>query len=404
MAMSVLLLGTALFAIPPLTDAVTGARVRDAHLALSTWYILLAPLCDTLDALSMFSGRQHFAFFATITLLYAAWRRLRLTPPRRMRVRCAREIMVASLALLSLVVLYAGGTMLPRPLPRLVMSSPNDVIVDFHSHTSYSWDGRQEFSPAANRRWHQESGFDVAYITDHGTFDGAVEGARRNPARAGGGVVLLSGIEVRSDGRHLDILGTDASDSAAYQRDDLDEGVFVRSVRSAKAVPPLVLLTLPGHLHPEALDVPIDAAEISDGAPRALSQIDSQRDAILGLAKERGVALIAGSNDHGWASASPAWTVMEIAGWRSMTPGQLDTAIRSTILRRGYRGARVIERRSAGPVSYPALVTTVPLTIWRMLVTLSWAERGSWLCWLWIVWIPVLLMRRIDRLASMAAA
>lgn len=403
-AMSGLVLGTALFAVPPLTDAGTGARVRDAHLALSTWYVVLAPVCDSLDAISMFSGRQHFAFVATIALFYAAWRSLRPSPPCTARVRWCKETLMASLALMSVVVLYAGGTMLPRPVARLAMSSPNAVVIDFHSHTSYSWDGRRDFSPETNRRWHQQSGFNVAYITDHGTFDGAREGARGNPARAGGGTVLLSGIEVRSDGRHLDILGTDAGDSAAYKRDDLDEGVFARTVRTEKSVPPLVLLTLPGHLVPDTLGVPIDAVEISDGAPRALSQIDSQREAILGLAKARGIALVAGSNNHGWASASPAWSVLQVAGWRRMTPVQLDSAIRSTVLRGGRSAARVVERRGVGPVSYPALLATVPAAIWRMLVTLSWGERLSWLWWIWIGWLAALLVRRMDRKAWLAAA
>lgn len=394
--MSALILATSLFAFPALTDAATGARVGDARLVMSGWYVALAPLCNTLDALSMFSGRQHFAFFATSAISYALWRRLRLTAPVSARVRCGKETLIASLTLLSLVLLYAGGTMLRRPLARLVMGSPDDVIVDFHSHTSYSWDGRRDFTPMTNRRWHRDSGFDVSYVTDHGTFDGAREGAARNPARAGNGVVLLSGIEVRSDGRHLDILGTDASDSAAYQRDDLDEGMFVRTVRPKQSVAPLVLLTLPGHLNTEALDVPIDAVEISDGAPRALSQIDDQRQRILDLARERDVALIAGSNNHGWASASPAWSVMEIAGWRAMTPTQLDAAIRSTILRRGFKAVRVIERRSAGPVSYSALAATVPVAAWRMLATLSWTERSAWLCWIWIGWAAVMLIRRQD--------
>jgi len=336
--MSAVVVGTRLFAAPVLTDAATGSPVRDAHLALSVGYVLLAPVCNTLDALSVFSGRQHFAFVTTIALLYGLWRYVRQTQPGRAHVRCAKETLVASLALLAVITLYAGGTMLARPLPRLVMSSPDDIVIDFHSHTSFSWDGRRDFSPEANRLWHHASGFDAAYITDHGSFDGAQEASLRNPSRAGDGTVLLSGIEVRSGGRHLDILGTDAGDAAAYKGDDLAEGMFLRKVRVEKPVPPVVLLTLPGHLDADNTAVPIDAVEISDAAPRGLSQIDNERATIDGFARAHNAALVAGSNNHGWASASPAWNVMQIAGWRSMTPSQLDTAIRSTLLRRGPRG------------------------------------------------------------------
>src|SRR5205085_12644606 len=143
-----------------------------------------------------------------------------------------KESLMAVLALLSLVTLYAVGTMLPRPIAKVAMTSPSSIVVDFHSHTSYSWDGRADFTPEANRRWHEASGVNAAYITDHGTFGGAAEAASRNPSRAGEGTVLLSGIEVRSMGRHLDILGTDARDSAAYRADDLDERTFMQKVRT----------------------------------------------------------------------------------------------------------------------------------------------------------------------------
>jgi len=382
--MSAVVIGTALFAVPPLTDAATGSPVRYAHLALSAGYVLLAPVCDTLDALSVFSGRQHFAFVATIALLYTVWRYVHQRRSGRAQFRRTREALVASLVLLAVITLYAGGTMLVRPLPRLVMSSPDDIVIDFHSHTSFSWDGRRDFSPEANRLWHQASGFNAAYITDHGSFDGAQEAARRNPSRAGDGTVLLSGIEVRSGGRHLDILGTDASDAAAYKGDDLAEAMFLRKVRMERPVPAVVLLTLPGHLDPERTAVPIDAIEISDGAPRGLSQIDNERAAITKLARDHNAALVAGSNNHGWASASPAWSVMAIVGWRSMTPAQLDTAIRSTLLRRGPRATRVIERRTPGPASLTAIAATVPVALWRMLITLTWLERLSWLAWILI--------------------
>jgi hypothetical protein len=380
--MSAVVIGTKLFAVPALTDAATGSPVRDAHLALSVGYVLLTPVCNTLDALSVFSGRQHFAFVATIALIYALWRLVRQKRPARAHVRCARETLVASLVLLALITLYAGGTMLARPLPRIVMSSPDDIVIDFHSHTSFSWDGRRDFSPEANRLWHQASGFDAAYITDHGSFEGALEASLRNPSRAGDGTVLLSGIEVRSDGRHLDILGTDASDAAAYKGDNLAEGIFLRKVRMESPVPPVVLLTLPGHLDADKSAVPIDAVEISDAAPRGLSQIDNERATIAGFARAHNAALVAGSNNHGWASASPAWSVMEIAGWRSMTPSQLDTAIRSTLLSRGPRATRVIERRPRGPASFAGIAATVPVALWQMLITLSWPERLSWLCWI----------------------
>jgi len=398
--MSALVVGTALFATPPLTNAATGTAIRDARLVLPFLYSVLAPICNVLDTISFFSLRQHFAFLATCALAYAAWRFWRAPSETTRRARSCKECLLAGLALLSVVTLYAGGTLLPRPIVRLAMASPNSIVVDFHSHTSYSWDGRAEFTPEENRRWHQASGIDAAYVTDHGTFAGAVEAATQNPSRAGDGTVLLSGIEVRSTGRHLDILGTGAQDSAAYASDDLDAKRFMEIVRARKSVPPVVLLTLPGNLRPARNALPIDAVEISDGAPRALAQIDAQRERILGLAQQAGVAIVAGSNNHGWARALPSWSVMDIPGWRSMTPSELDNAIRETLLQRGYGSVQVIERRPVGPVSPAALALTVPLAIWRMLVTVSWTERFSWLCWIWLGYLVLGRLRVWARAAK----
>ena len=143
-------------------------------------------------------------------------------------------------------------------------------------------------------------------------------------------------------------------------------------------------MTLPGQLRPESGAIRVDALEISDAAPRALNQIDSQRSSLLNLARERRFAIVAGSNNHGWAQASPAWSVMEITDWRSMTPAELDIAIRTAILQRGHGAVRVVERRVAGPVSLVGIAMTLPVAIWRMFTAASWPERTSWLVWLWV--------------------
>jgi len=167
----------------------------------------------------------------------------------------------------------------------------------------------------------------------------------------------------------------------------------MRTVRGVTTPPPIVLMTLPGHLIPGSDAIRIDALEISDAAPRALSQIDAERASLLKLAHASRFAVVAGSNNHGWAHASPAWSVMEIPGWRSMTPAELDIAIRTTILQRGHSAVRVVERRAAGPVSFVAIAMTVPVAAWRMFTAASWPERTSWLAWLWAGYLAAALLR-----------
>jgi hypothetical protein len=274
------------------------------------------------------------------------------------------------------------------------MSSSDAIVIDFHSHTRYSWDGVSGFSPEESRRWHQASGFNVAYITDHSTFAGAEEAALSNPAHAGAGTVLLSGIEVRDRGNHLVVLGTDARDWQSYTAGNLHELTFAREVEARGSARPVVLFTLPGRLKSESA-MSVDGLEISDAAPRGLSEGDADRDAIVSLARIQNRAMVASSNNHGWASASPAWSVMEIHNWRAMEPAQLDIAIRRGILHDGANAVRVIDRRAPGSVSVAGIAMTVPDAAWRMLVTMGWPERISWLAWIWLSYVLVVFVGRL---------
>jgi hypothetical protein len=399
---SALVVVASFFTEPLLTDSLTGRVAAGAALRISPAYKALAPLCDTLDTISLFSQRQHAAFLITCLLAFVAWRVLRKRSPASLRRSVRREISAAAIALVALVAVYAVGAMVPRPIAKLAMSSRDDVVVDFHSHTRYSWDGRAALSPEQSRRWHHASGFDVAYVTDHSTFAGAEEAALDNPARAGDATVMLSGIEVRSRGNHLVVLGTDAADWRSYKAGDLQENIFERVSAARGAARPVVLFTLPGNLRP-ASTMSFDGIELSDAAPRGLSQSDAQSGTIGELARNKNASLIASSNNHGWASASPAWSVMHVPGWRSMTPAQLDIAIRSEILRGGPSAVRVIDRRIPGPVSFPSVALTVPDAAWRMLTTISWGERASWLGWIWAAYALAFAVRQIRRLDPRSA-
>ena len=393
---SALVVAASFFGEPELTDSLSGRVAAGAALKTSLAYKVLAPLCDTLDTISLFSQRQHAAFLATFVLAFLFWRLLRKRSRAPIQKILRGEVSAACKALAGLSAIYVVGAMVPRPIAQLTMSSPDDIVVDFHSHTRYSWDGRSAFSPEQSRRWHEASGFQVAYITDHSTFAGAEEAALDNPARAGDGTVMLSGIEVRDRGNHLVVLGTDAADWRSYKAGDLQERIFQRDAAARGSARPVVLFTLPGNLKP-ARAMSFDGIELSDAAPRGLSQSDAQSGVIGDLARSENKSLIASSNNHGWASASPAWSVMRIPGWRSMTPSELDIAIRREILRDRLTAVRVIDRRAPGPVSFSGVAFTVPDAAWEMLTTMSWPERASWLVWIWTACLLVIVARKIRR-------
>jgi hypothetical protein len=129
-------LRAAISAVSPLTDAANGSVVPGAKLALSGWYVLLAPWCDSLDTLSVFSQRQHFAFLVTSAVMYTTWRLARRYGAREAITSLSREAAGAGLALSVILAIYAAGGLLPRPTAPLAMASSDAIVVDFHSHTN----------------------------------------------------------------------------------------------------------------------------------------------------------------------------------------------------------------------------------------------------------------------------
>jgi hypothetical protein len=390
LAIAVLILGSAPFALSPIRDAATLGQVTEAALRRPAGYLLLAPLSNMLDVLTLLSVRQHIALLITCGAAYAVWWwwRGRILPatvstPARRAVRIASRLGVALLALLAL---YVGGAVLPRPMAALEVG-PDIVAIDFHAHTKYSHDGRPDWTPEDVRDWHRDAGFAAVYVSDHRTFEGARDGWANNPVLAGQGVSLLPSIEVVWKGEHVNVLDADRMYRGILNATlrDIDED----ALRLASAVPgnePVLIETLPGDLSkmipakgPGTFGV--RGIELIDGAPRGLGQARRERGRILALSDSFDLALVAGSNHHGWGRTAAGWTLMYLPGWRGVTPEQLELGIERSIRRGGKGTTKVVERYVADTETGVALPLTVPLVAWGMLRTLSTEERVVWLAW-----------------------
>lgn len=378
------------FAADPLRDAANFQPITEVHLVRSVAYLVLAPLCDAFDTLSLMTVPQHLAILITLAVLFVLWRvwrgRRRATTP----VREARAVVVGVFGLL---LFYAVGILVPRPMARLVVDPPLNqavVVVDFHSHTRYSHDGAPWFTPEANRRWHRDAGYDVAYVTDHRTVQGAEEARRNNPRVAGEGTTLLQGLEVVWHNAHVNLLGAQQRFSGLTDPNlrDIDD----TALAMASMIPhhePVLIYTFPGMLrHLRAATAPgtpgVRAIEVVDGSPRGLGDTRRLRTKIATIADTLGLALVAGSDNHGWGYTAPGWTLMLLPGWRGMTPDSLAGAIDDAIRARGFEATQVVERRVANTSrSTWRVVATLPLVAWRALTMLSDNERVSWLIWIW---------------------
>jgi len=359
--------------------------VRDATLVLPPGYVVLAPICALLDALTLLSLAQHLALLATGAVLYAIWRwrrRRRGAGRHSAAGAIGREGGLAIAALGLWLAVYAVGALVPRPMARIRLRDPQSLTVDFHSHTNASWDGRRSFDAAANRAWHTAAGFDVAYVSDHKSMAGAAVAMQTNPAHGGDGAptILLPGLEARDGWEHVIAIGMPLNTPFDPR------GNWTPPPAGANA---LLVLTLPGNVHTIPADegptssAPLAAVELADAAPKGVGAVQRERGAILQLADARGLATVAGSDNHGWGRTAQAWTVMRIPAWRSLTPMALDSAIIATIRAERRGAARVIMRDSPDAGRSPmALAATAPAVLWTLLRNLTWGERVSCIVWL----------------------
>ncbi len=410
-AVTLVVLVSAAFAVPAVRDAATLADVPDFQLSYSAGYLLIAPLSAILDTLTLFTVRQHAMLLVWALALYVVYRVWRGRPRPRALHRVAYEAAYAGAFLAVVLGVYAYGAVGPRPMAELTIPEAarmEVLVIDFHSHTRYSHDGRPGWEPSDVRAWHRAAGFDADYITDHATVAGAERGIADNPTEAGEGTMLLQGIEAFYNGEHVNVLGAGRRYKGLLTPDSRD--VDPQALMLASLVPrsePVLIETLPGNMKKMiAAGGPgtagVRAIEIIDGAPRGLAQTRRDREQIVRLADSLDLALVAGSDNHGWGKTAPGWTLMDIPGWRGMSSDSLAAAIERSLRTQRRRATRVVERRIAGPDGNAvATVFAPPLAAWEMLTTLSPDERVMWIIWAWAIAIG-LRARRIRRRTARA--
>lgn len=406
-AISIAVIGAGAFAVPPIRDAATGGAVVEAVLERPVGYVVIAPVSNVFDTLTLISARQHIALLVGVIALFIAWRirKGRAGAPHPPR----SHLLAVAALLLAILAVYAAGALIPRPMAALATNTPNIITVDFHSHTDASHDGRQTLE--ANRRWHARAGFDAAYITDHGSVAGAERALATNPPTAaqggGGGVVLLQGIEVTWNGEHVGILGAERTYRGLLTENKRD--VDAEALRLASLIPggePVVIWH-----HPRRMDrlrayaapdtAGVSAIEIVNGAPKDIDFIRDNHVAIVQFAEQHDLALTSGTDNHGWGYAAPGWTLMRVAQWRGMRPDSLAWRIERVLRIGGFGSTLVVERRVANPgrsdIQLALSIVTIP---WRMFTTLSNEERVAWLAWIWGIAAAAWWARRRRRPAA----
>lgn len=402
-AITALLGLSALLAVPPVRDAATLGAVPEVKLIHPGSYLALSPLYDVLDALSLMTVGQHVAMLVSLLLVVAAlrWVVRRGAPPRP----AGRAVLVEggwiAGTIAALALLYGFGALVQRPMAQLAVGPVDVLAVDVHAHTEHSHDGRKGWDVEKVRRWHRDAGFDAVYVSDHRSMRGAEEGWPNNPRLAGQGVSVLPALEAVWDGAHVNILSYGRSYSGLTTADLRDvDTLAVQMASVIRGKEPVLVQTFPDAWKditpfggPGTAGA--RAIEIVDGAPRGISQVRRDRQRILAFADSFNLALVAGSNNHGWGRTAPGWTLFRIPSWRGMTPDSLADEMEFTIRGAGRRATRVVERTAVDPGQSGAMLAfTLPAVTWRMMTTLGTEQRVSWLAWTWGLWLAVLGWRR----------
>jgi hypothetical protein len=374
--------------ILPIRDARSFEAVAEAHLTHSPAYTLLAPLSDGLDTLTLISRSQHVALLLGVLLILAIWR---VVAALRGRVTLRSHAIATVAVVAGIIAVYAAAAVLPRPMASLTTDDASLVILDFHSHTSASHDGRRGFTAERSRAWHAAAGFDVAYITDHSTVREAEEGTARNPVPAAEGTTLLQGIETGWDGEHVGILGAERAYKGLLTPDlaNIDTAAL-RLASTLGGREPIVVWNHPRRLGrirgaSDTVLVGVHAVEISNGDPSAIDRMRALHDSINAFADRNNLALITGTDNHGWGRAAPNWTLMQLVGWRAVSGDELERNIEQALREGGYGITRSVERVVATPRTSVARAFSIVMIPWTMLRTLSNEERVAWLAWIWIV-------------------
>jgi hypothetical protein len=389
---TLLVIVTAAFAVSPLRDAATLTAVDEVRLDLSSAYLLLSPISAVLDTISLLTVGQHIALIVWVIVLFAAWRvwrHHRSADSLSLGARLRREALAALALLAGIVIVYAAVALLPRPMAQLLATDDTVMSVDFHSHTRYSHDGRPGWTEEDVRDWHRAAGYDIAYITDHASYEGAERGIAANPAEAGEGTMLLQGIEAYFHGEHVNVLsaGRVYRGIMTPNLKDVDEQALALA-SFINSTSPVVIQTIPANLaHVVASTGPghpgVRAIEIVDGSPRGLSQGRRDRARIVRMADSLNLALVTGSDNHGWGRAAPGWTLFRIPGWRGMTTDSLSRQLERALRDGRRQSTRTVERRVADGGTPLSIAFTAPVVTWRMLTTLSPDERVMWIVWAW---------------------
>jgi hypothetical protein len=412
LALSALVLLGQLLHRSPLIDAVTETSPENATLSFPLGHILLAPLTLVGDWLNGGSINDLRGFIIWVTLGYVL-ARLSLdsaSTPGRLVVR--REIAGGVAVVAALILFIAWLALVPRPIPRLLAGGDDALVLDVHTHTEASHDGRRGFGRRRNAEWHRRAGFDVAFVTDHGIGpEGTGAQGHRGTEVARGETRLLGGVELSLSALHLLVLGVGGRiDAEGYADSWESTGALIRKLsghgdaevarrnrergdtaRAERAPRPFLVASLPEYWrHHWGEDLGtlvswgVEGFEIWTTSPKAMTLPRSARRAVVARCRLSGLTMFGSTDMHGYGYTASVWNLVRLPGWREMGDSALTGALLARFRSSAADATRVLALRRWQPEGRLGRTLAVPGNLALLLGTASRAHGAALLGWIWL--------------------
>ena len=384
LALSACVIIAQLFPLSPLVDVVAWSAPTSARLTYPLLHVVFAPFTLLADWLNGGSRRELIGFSAWIMVAYVL---IRLAARSPARGRAARESLYAAALLVALGTFVGWGYWLQRPIPRLIATDPDALVLDVHSHTALSHDGRRGFGAAQNAAWHARAGFDAAFVTDHNVFGAARAwrtAAPPGPAR------LLDGEEISLSGIHVIALGVDRV--IAHQPFDASWDATGALIRRLHADSIFLVPTLPedwrhhtGEEFGQLSEWGVDGFEIWTSAPQAMDLPPAGRRTVIGWSRLENKPVFGSTDMHGYANTATVWNLVRLPGWRALGDSALSRAILARLRTGGVSANQVVALRRWLPETRLGSALSVPINLVTALRAASRPHALALLGWIWML-------------------
>ena len=381
----------------PLRD-LDGRFLDEFQLLLPWGYLLTMPFSAVADMVTFNSARQDAVLIAYLLLGYWLWRWYRdrpikvFYPKESLGSKTLHEIVSYAVYLLGVAAFLSWAMLLSRPAAKLLSSHPDDLIVDFHSHTKHSWDGRKSFTPEKNMAWHRKTGFHAAFITDHNKIEGA-QAAAELSKRNKDGFKALMGEELSLFDSHIAVLGNKTFIDPKHYGNGLD-GVY-RLLSEAQKYGGSAIMSSPEFWakHPQKRWEEFAKAgalgfEVVNAAPKGLDFPPALKQELILLCKKRNLALLGATDNHGWGWAAYVWNATRIKGHQFMDAAKLERAVMEKLRKDRFSAVRIVTRVKREPQSGVRLCLDPFEGLWTTARTFTFVQ--VLLCIFWF-WLPGLL-------------